>query len=581
MCPVPMETSPKGAPPLPDLPAPSPGAVANPCTAKQLVSMLQGERYLRVLLIDVCEFAHFSIPGARRFAFFQTLRRQIDAELAVHRAWDEVRRNSMKDAVVDADGVASEGEADEVEKNGSSDEIPNGNGHESNGNTQMDADGDSSETSFTNPLDVNGDTPSNTTTTSTDPPSPDTDKLSDVLTPFDLVNIQDSHFNRRRNADVVIFDESGSPDGFAAQLARVLGREGMARSVWWLEGGMLGFAEKYPTLTSPEQGVLRGLSNGEDDDEDDDEEEEKEHAVSSGNGNDEAEKQSEEGTVNGENGNGHINGDTMDDDENDEKYGTGIDLSEGSLRDYGLRDDESNGNSDDSTDDKHMLEGEQEDENEALCAAIESATSVAINAKSDFASSNNDMDTSTITTSVPSENAANTTAVSTRDTALASILHTLFYFDEKTHPDPITALREKQSHLVEAVWYGKVDPVGDIPLLILPPFLFLGSCFAARLECIRACKIKHIVRLGWGFVNHASEDDDVVYYDFPIEDSPKEPIRGLFQRTSEIIETARLAGENVLVHCHAGVSRSATIVLAYLMKYHQMSLYDAWNKTYK
>ena len=39
----------------------------------------------------------------------------------------------------------------------------------------------------------------------------------------------------------------------------------------------------------------------------------------------------------------------------------------------------------------------------------------------------------------------------------------------------------------------------------------------------------------------------------------------------EKIHKARLKGQNVLVHCHAGIQRSCTIVAMYLMKYHKMT----------
>ncbi|KAL2911491.1 Dual specificity protein phosphatase 10 [Polyrhizophydium stewartii] len=146
--------------------------------------------------------------------------------------------------------------------------------------------------------------------------------------------------------------------------------------------------------------------------------------------------------------------------------------------------------------------------------------------------------------------------------------------------DPVGDLRERQNQLVQAVWFGSASPP-DTPQLIVPDFLYLASCLAATRELLASNKITHVIRLGWGFTNHCAPEDGVKYHDFEIGDCPTVPIHTLFDETTSIIEKARRNGERVLVHCHAGVSRSSTIVLAYMIRYMHMSLYDAWNTTYK
>lgn len=61
-----------------------------------------------------------------------------------------------------------------------------------------------------------------------------------------------------------------------------------------------------------------------------------------------------------------------------------------------------------------------------------------------------------------------------------------------------------------------------------------------------------------------------------IEDSPFANLGQYFDRAADKIEEVRRYGGNVLVHCVAGVSRSASLCIAYLMKYKRMSLRKAY-----
>lgn len=50
-----------------------------------------------------------------------------------------------------------------------------------------------------------------------------------------------------------------------------------------------------------------------------------------------------------------------------------------------------------------------------------------------------------------------------------------------------------------------------------------------------------------------------------ILDNDDEKISDLFEEASDFIEHVEHSGRKVLVHCFEGKSRSATVVLAYLM----------------
>jgi atypical dual specificity phosphatase len=61
-----------------------------------------------------------------------------------------------------------------------------------------------------------------------------------------------------------------------------------------------------------------------------------------------------------------------------------------------------------------------------------------------------------------------------------------------------------------------------------------------------------------------------------IDDLPTSRIGVYIDHCADRINAVKERGGRTLVHCAAGVSRSASICIAYLMKYHHMNLRDAY-----
>lgn len=69
---------------------------------------------------------------------------------------------------------------------------------------------------------------------------------------------------------------------------------------------------------------------------------------------------------------------------------------------------------------------------------------------------------------------------------------------------------------------------------------------------------------------------DVEAKKLPCNDLPSQDLSRYFEECSEKIQEIGRKGGKTLVHCVAGVSRSASICIAYLIKYNSMSLREAY-----
>ncbi|CAF1163554.1 unnamed protein product [Rotaria sordida] len=110
------------------------------------------------------------------------------------------------------------------------------------------------------------------------------------------------------------------------------------------------------------------------------------------------------------------------------------------------------------------------------------------------------------------------------------------------------------------------------------PRIFVGNILDAQnLDRLNQNGITHIVNstpdlpLFW--------EKECQYMRVDVLDLPSENIRKYFDKTFQFIDEAlHIKTNNVLVHCSAGISRSPTLVLAYMIKKYHMTLDEAFNK---
>ncbi|KAH0943112.1 hypothetical protein HID58_002749 [Brassica napus] len=116
--------------------------------------------------------------------------------------------------------------------------------------------------------------------------------------------------------------------------------------------------------------------------------------------------------------------------------------------------------------------------------------------------------------------------------------------------DNETYVKNRIQELVRLIKVARVYRQDNVPSLIQQG-LYLGSFAAAsNKNALKSCNVTHIL----------TEDTNLEAY---------------FDECIHFIDEAKKQGGSVLVHCFVGKSRSVTIVVAYLMKKHGMTLTQA------
>ena len=99
------------------------------------------------------------------------------------------------------------------------------------------------------------------------------------------------------------------------------------------------------------------------------------------------------------------------------------------------------------------------------------------------------------------------------------------------------------------------------------PWIYLGDYINANNnEEIKILKIKYILNCAKE-INIFNLPNDVKYCHLDIIDNTKTNLIQYFDKAFAFIETARKNKANILIHCKLGISRSTSILIAYMIKY--------------
>nr|XP_005280167.1 dual specificity protein phosphatase 9 [Chrysemys picta bellii]XP_023968642.1 dual specificity protein phosphatase 9 [Chrysemys picta bellii]XP_042717327.1 dual specificity protein phosphatase 9 [Chrysemys picta bellii]XP_042717328.1 dual specificity protein phosphatase 9 [Chrysemys picta bellii]XP_042717329.1 dual specificity protein phosphatase 9 [Chrysemys picta bellii] len=115
------------------------------------------------------------------------------------------------------------------------------------------------------------------------------------------------------------------------------------------------------------------------------------------------------------------------------------------------------------------------------------------------------------------------------------------------------------------------------PVQILP-HLYLGSARdSANMETLARLGIRYILNVTPNLPNLFEEQGGFRYKQIPISDHWSQNLARFFPEAIAFIDEAVSQNCGILVHCLAGVSRSVTVTVAYLMQRLNLSLNDAYD----
>lgn len=121
------------------------------------------------------------------------------------------------------------------------------------------------------------------------------------------------------------------------------------------------------------------------------------------------------------------------------------------------------------------------------------------------------------------------------------------------------------------------NPQPSFPVEILP-HLYLGCAKdSTNLDILEEYGIKYILNVTPNLPNLFENAGEFKYKQIPISDHWSQNLSQFFPEAIGFIDEARAQKCGVLVHCLAGISRSVTVTVAYLMQKLNLSMNDAYD----
>jgi hypothetical protein len=133
--------------------------------------------------------------------------------------------------------------------------------------------------------------------------------------------------------------------------------------------------------------------------------------------------------------------------------------------------------------------------------------------------------------------------------------------EELDYLDEILKLRvrKRQSTTSGQSFYGS-------PSVVIDGFLYHGDLgHASNIKLLNELGIRHIINVcDLKLEQHILDNFNVLWVN--LYDELRADIKKHFEETNQFLYECKQKNEKVLVHCQMGISRSSSIVLAYLMK---------------